>query len=254
MDRETPMKIVGIIPARYGAVRFPGKALIDLCGKPMIQHVYERASQVTLFSEVIVATDDERIQHAVLNFGGQVRMTSPHHPTGTDRLAEVAQTLDADVVVNVQGDEPLILPRMIEQAIHPLLDDPETAIGTLKHKISSPEDLFNPNVVKVITDSAGRALYFSRSPIPFIKGKDMRKEGFQAFQFYRHVGLYAYRRDFLLTFTKLPPMPLERVEGLEQLRALEHGYVIRVAETEYESLGVDAPEDVEKVLALMRKT
>lgn len=218
----------------------------------MIQHVYERACQVTLFSDVIVATDDARIHQAVLKFGGQVRMTSAHHPTGTDRLAEVAQTLDADIVVNVQGDEPFIQPQMIAQAIQPVLDDPDAAIGTLKHKIASPDDLFNPNVVKVITDCAGRALYFSRSPIPYVKGQDLRADGFQACSFYRHVGLYAYRRDFLLTFTTLPPTPLETLEGLEQLRALEHGYVIRVAVTEYESIGVDTPEDVEKVVNLMR--
>ena len=247
------MKIVAIIPARYDSVRFPGKALADLCGKPMIQHVYERARQVVLFQQVIVATDDVRIQHAVLNFGGAVCMTSAHHQTGTDRLAEVVQDLDAEIVVNVQGDEPLIQPAMIEQALQPLLEDAEVAIGTLKHKIEAPDDLFNPNVVKVVTDPHDRAIYFSRSPIPHIKGKDMWNEGFQDFTFYRHIGLYAYRREFLLKFIGLPHTPLETVEGLEQLRALEHGYIIKVVETSYESIGVDTPADLKKVLKLMGK-
>jgi 3-deoxy-manno-octulosonate cytidylyltransferase (CMP-KDO synthetase) len=217
----------------------------------MIQHVYERASQVSLFQEVIVATDDERIYQTVREFDGQVRMTSPEHQTGTDRIAEVARSLDADIVVNVQGDEPLIQPDMIARAIHPLLHDPEIAIGTLKHKIKTPDELFDPNVVKVITDLRDRALYFSRSPIPYIKGKDMRAEGFRAFPFFRHIGLYVFRRDFLLHFVTLPQSPLELVEGLEQLRALEHGYVITVVETSYQSIGVDTPEDVEKVMRLI---
>lgn len=217
----------------------------------MIQHVYERASQVSLFERVIVATDDVRIQQAVTAFGGEACMTSPKHTTGTDRLAEVAQSLEVDIVVNIQGDEPLIQPEMIEQAIHPLLDDSAVAIGTLKHLITSPEELFDPNVAKVITDASDRAIYFSRSPIPYIKGKDMRNEGFHEFSFYRHIGLYAYRRTFLLTFTRLPHTPLEIVEGLEQLRALEHGYIIKVVETPYESIGVDVPEDIDKVVKLL---
>lgn len=245
------MKIVGIIPARYNSVRFPGKPLIDILGKPMIQHVYERAAQVALFQQVIVATDDVRIQQAVQHFGGQVQMTSADHQTGTDRLAEVAQSLDADIVVNVQGDEPFIAPEMIEQAIQPLLEDAAVAIGTLKHPITMPEELFNPNVVKVVTDIAQRAIYFSRSPIPHIKGKDMRRDPFPTAFFYRHIGLYAYRRDFLLKFITLPHTPLEIAEGLEQLRALEHGYIVEVVETDQESVGVDTPEDVEKITALL---
>jgi 3-deoxy-manno-octulosonate cytidylyltransferase (CMP-KDO synthetase) len=248
------MKIIGVIPARYGATRFPGKALADICGKPMIQHVYERTIQVSCFDQVIVATDDVRIQQAVTVFGGNARMTSTQHTTGTDRLAEVAQSLDADIVVNIQGDEPLIHPVMIEQAIQPLLDDPDVAIGTLKHVIESPEELLNPNVTKVVTDQSDRAIYFSRSPIPYLKGKNIREEGFHEFTFYRHIGLYAYRREFLLTFTGLAHTPLESVEGLEQLRALEHGYIIKVIETPYESIGVDVPEDVEKIVKLMRET
>ena len=247
------MKVVAIIPARYDSVRFPGKSLVDICGKLMIQHVYERTSEVSLFEQVIVATDDRRIEEAVLNFGGAVQMTSRNHKTGTDRLAEVAQNLDADIIVNVQGDEPLIQPAMIEQAIHPLLDNSDVAIGTLKHKIEHPHELFNPNIVKVITDASGRAMYFSRSPIPCIKGMDMHNEGFWKFAFYRHIGLYAYRRDFLLTFITLPQTPLEIAEGLEQLRALEHGYAIIVSETYAESIGVDTPEDLEHILRVFQK-
>lgn len=246
------MKIVGIIPARYDSARFPGKPLVDMAGKPMIQRVYEQASKVALFQQVIVATDDERIEAAVKRFGGDVRMTARTHQSGTDRLAEVARQLDADILVNVQGDEPFIAPEMIEQAIRPLLDDPAVAIGTLKHRIKTLDELLNPNVVKVIATPTGRAIYFSRSPIPYIKGKEMRQDGFAAFAFYRHIGLYAYRRDFLLTFAALPQTPLEVAEGLEQLRALEHGYVIHVVETHHESLGVDTPEDMERALAVLR--
>jgi len=248
------MKVTAIIPARYDSARFPGKSLADICGKPMIQHVYERTSEVALFQQVIVATDDHRIEQAVLKFGGNVQMTSHDHKTGTDRLAEVAARMEADIIVNVQGDEPLIQPAMIEQAIHPLLDNPDVAIGTLKHKIDHPNDLFNPNIVKVITDIRDRAIYFSRSPIPFIKGMDMHNEGFWGFRFYRHIGLYAYRREFLLKFITLPQTPLEIVEGLEQLRALEHGYVIHVVETQCESIGVDTPADLEQILRLLRQT
>ncbi len=248
------MKVMAIIPARYDSVRFPGKPLIDLAGKPMIQHVYERACQVSLFQRVIVATDDVRIRDAVRAFGGDAVMTSPHHQTGTDRLAEVAHTLDVDLVVNVQGDEPLIQPAMIEQAVQPLLADEQVAIGTLKQRIVQPEDLFNPNIVKVVADRQDRALYFSRSPLPFVKGVDMRGAGFHTSRFYRHIGLYAYRRDFLLRFTTLPQTPLEIAEGLEQLRALEYGDIIKVIETEYESIGVDTPADVAPVVALMRQT
>jgi 3-deoxy-manno-octulosonate cytidylyltransferase (CMP-KDO synthetase) len=242
------MKTIAIIPARYESVRFPGKALADIQGKPMIRHVYERTCQVPLFSQVIVATDDRRIQDAVRGFGGDVRMTSEKHKTGTDRLAEVAQDLDADIIVNVQGDEPLIQPAMIEQAIYPLLHDSDVSIGTLKYRITEPAELFDPNIVKVITDVSDRAIYFSRSPIPYIKGKDMHGAGFQDFTFYRHIGLYAYRRDFLLKFIGLPHTPLEIVEGLEQLRAVEHGYIVKVVETIYQSIGVDAPADLAKVL------
>ncbi len=246
------MKVVGLIPARYGAMRFPGKALTDIAGKPMIQHVYERACRVSLFDDVLVATDDDRIYEVVRQFGGQARMTSANHHSGTDRIAEVARNLDADIVVNVQGDEPLIQPEMIVEAIQPLLDDADVAIGTLKHAITTPDELYAPNVVKVVTDRHGRALYFSRSPIPNVKGQDMRGAGFQACTFFRHIGLYAFRRDFLLRFIELPQTPLEKLEGLEQLRALEHGYIITVAETSHSSIGVDTPEDVGKVLQLMR--
>lgn len=248
---EPRLTAIGIIPARYAAVRFPGKALAEIAGKPMIQHVYERARQVALFSDVLVATDDARIFDAVQQFGGSARMTSSEHRSGTDRIAEVAREFDADIVVNVQGDEPLIQPAMIAEAMQPLLDDEDAAIGTLKHAISAPEELFDPNVVKVVTDQRGRALYFSRSPLPHVKEQDMRGAGFQPGRFFRHVGLYAFRRDALFRFIELPQTPLEQLEGLEQLRALEHGYPIAVAETTHASIGVDTPEDVEKVLNIM---
>lgn len=245
------MKVVAVIPARYESVRFPGKSLVDIKGKPMIQHVYERTCQSALFTQVIVATDDRRIHEAVRGFGGVARMTSSRHRTGTDRIAEVARDIDADILVNVQGDEPLIHSQMLEQVLQPLFDTPQVAIGTLKHPIDMSEDLFNPNVVKVITDVNGRALYFSRAPIPWLKGKDMHGAGFREFRFYRHIGLYSYRRDFLLEFIDLPHTPLEIVEGLEQLRALEYGHRIQVVETPYESIGVDTPDDLERVLTLM---
>ncbi|PID60188.1 3-deoxy-manno-octulosonate cytidylyltransferase [candidate division KSB3 bacterium] len=245
------MKVVGIIPARYESVRFPGKPLADIQGKPMIQHVYERCCRVPLFERVIVATDDLRIQEAVSGFGGEVCMTLKTHRTGTDRLAEAARDLDAEIIVNVQGDEPLIQPEMIELAVQALLDDPDVVIGTLKHKIRTPEGLFNPNVVKVICDVNDRAVYFSRSPIPHIKGRDMRGEGFGGFEFYRHIGLYAYRRTFLLKFVDFAQTPLEIAEGLEQLRAMEYGYRIKVLETAGEIIGIDTPEDLERLRQLL---
>ncbi|HWI40483.1 MAG TPA: 3-deoxy-manno-octulosonate cytidylyltransferase [Verrucomicrobiae bacterium] len=246
------MKITAIIPARYASTRFEGKALADIVGKPMVQHVYERASRASLVSEVVVATDDERIASAVRAFGGRVEMTSTEHQTGTDRLAEVAARLDSEVVVNVQGDEPLIMPEMIDQAIRPLLDDPSVKMATLKSRIRSLHDFLSPNVVKVVTDTADCALYFSRSPIPNFRDKwnDLKDEAFSCGKLlcYKHVGLYVYRREFLLQFAAMAPTFLEMAEKLEQLRALENGFRIKVVETEHESVGVDTRCDLEKVL------
>ncbi len=250
------MKITAVIPARYASTRFEGKALADILGRPMVQHVYERASKATLVSEVIVATDDERIAACVRGFGGRVEMTSAAHETGTDRLAEVALRLDADIVVNVQGDEPLIDPAMIDQAIAPLLEDPAVPMATLKCRIKTLHDFLSPNVVKLVSDLAGNVLYFSRSPLPFFRDKwnDLKDDAFVSGKLlcYKHVGLYVYRREFLPVFAALPPTYLELSEKLEQLRVLENGYRIKVVETEFESIGVDTPADLEKVLARLK--
>jgi 3-deoxy-manno-octulosonate cytidylyltransferase (CMP-KDO synthetase) len=244
------MKITAVIPARYASVRFPGKALALIDGKPMIQHVYERTVRASLVDSVIVATDDERIRQAIEAFGGTCRMTRGDHETGTDRLAEVAQNLDADIIVNVQGDEPLIAPEMIDQAIRPFLDDPSLRMGTLKTQIKCLHDFLSPNVVKVVTDRQGNALYFSRSPLPFFRDKwqDLKDESFASGKLlcYKHVGLYVFRRDFLVEFAAMTPTFLEVSEKLEQLRAVENGVRIRVVETGFESIGVDTPDDLIK--------
>jgi len=245
------MKITAVIPARYASTRFPGKALAEIDGRPMIQYVYERAAQSKLISRVIVATDDPRIADAVSMIGGEVIMTSRDHETGTDRLAEVAAALDSDIIVNVQGDEPLIDPAMIDQALQPLLEEDDLQMGTVKTRIKCLHDFLSPNVVKVVTDNRGNALYFSRSPLPFFrdKWKDLKDESFSSGKLlcYKHVGLYVYRRDFLLKFASMPATFLEISEKLEQLRAIENGVTIRVVETEFESIGVDTPDDLLKV-------
>ena len=248
---------VAIIPARYASSRFPGKALADIAGKPMIQHTYERVQEATRVSRILVATDDDRIAKAVEGFGGCAVMTSPHHATGTDRLAEVAATLSDALIVNVQGDEPLIHPEMIDTVIGLLADEPALPMATLKIRIETPDDIFNPAITKVVTDLNGYALYFSKGPIPFCRNEwgdfARRRAGVPDFappQVACHVGLYAYRRDFLLRYAELPPTPLEQLEQLEQLRVLEHGYRIKVAETSHTSIGVDTPEDLEKARRL----
>ncbi len=251
------MKITAIIPARYGSTRFEGKALADICGKPMIQHVYERTTSSSLVSEVVVATDDERIAAAVRKFGGRVEMTSTSHETGTDRLAEVAARIDSDIIVNVQGDEPLIEPDMIDEAIEPLTGDSSIMMSTLKSRIKTLHDFLSPNVVKVVTDWEGYALYFSRSPLPNFRDKwnDLKDEKFSSGKLlcYKHVGLYVYRREFLLQFSQMSPTYLELSEKLEQLRALENGYRIKVVETSYDSIGVDTPADLSAVVEKLRK-
>ena len=215
----------------------------------MVQHVYERASLSRYIRRVIVATDDERIAAAVRRFGGEVRITRSDHPSGTDRLAEIASSDIADLYVNIQGDEPLIDPEAIDAAALSVLGDESVAMGTLKKRISDPAEVGNPNVVKVVTGLNGDALYFSRSPIPHV-----RKGDGERITYFKHVGLYVYRRDFLLLYPELSVGPLECAERLEQLRALESGYRIRVVETDYESLGVDTPEDLERVNQLFSQT
>ncbi|MGD0843779.1 MAG: 3-deoxy-manno-octulosonate cytidylyltransferase [Geobacteraceae bacterium] len=250
------MKITAIIPARFASVRFAGKVLADILGKPMVQHVYERTAKAAMVSEVIVATDDERVAAAVRTFGGRVEMTDKGHETGTDRLAEVAARLDSDIIVNVQGDEPLIEPAMIDEAIKPLVEDSSVLMGTLKSRIKTLHDFLSQNVVKVVTDRAGFALYFSRSPLPNFRDKwnDLKDEKFVSGKIlcYRHVGLYVYRRDFLLKYARMSPTFLELAEKLEQLRVLENGYRIKVVETEFETIGVDTPGDLEKVVERLK--
>lgn len=238
-------KILGVIPARYASSRFPGKALVPIGSKTMLQHVYERVSLARYLTNVIIATDDQRIYDEARRFGAPVRMTRPDHLSGTDRVAEVASAETAELIVNVQGDEPLIDPAAIDAAILPLAEEPAIPMGTLKKRIEDPGEIDDPNVVKVVTDRFENAIYFSRSTIPY-----QREKNTGGVIRYKHIGLYVYRRDFLLRYPGLPVGPLERAERLEQLRALENGYKIRVVETEYESIGVDAPEDLERVTKL----
>jgi 3-deoxy-manno-octulosonate cytidylyltransferase (CMP-KDO synthetase) len=241
------MNIVGVIPARYASTRLPGKPLAQIGDKPMIQRVYERASKSTLLGRVIVATDDKRVKKACKKFDAEVYLTSSELPSGTDRVAAVARehAKDADVVVNIQGDEPFIPPQMIDQAVEPLIFDPTVVMATLAKPIHDVESLGSPSIVKVVFDYENYALYFSRSPIPFIRDQHRFGELLRANLFHRHVGLYVYRREALFEFTEIEPTDLERAEALEQLRALEHGVKIKVVETEYESLAVDTPEDLE---------
>jgi 3-deoxy-manno-octulosonate cytidylyltransferase (CMP-KDO synthetase) len=240
------VEIVALIPARYGSTRFPGKPLASLRGKPMIQHVYERTRLVRGLARVLVATDDERIARTVRSFGGEVVMTRADHPTGTDRLAEVAQGLSAEVVVNVQGDLPFFPPAMVEDAVNALTGASAAVMSTVKTPIWDLVEWQNPNVVKVVTDREGIALYFSRSPIPFRRDRQTPAEEQRTLLGYRHIGLYVYRREFLFTFTQLPRTVLEQTEQLEQLRALEWGYKISVSETERPTVEVDTPEDLQR--------
>lgn len=242
------MKALGIIPARYGSTRFPGKPLALLAGRPMVQWVYERAAQAELLNEVIVATDDQRIFEAVKKFGGRIVMTRADHPSGSDRIAEVAAKSDVEIIVNIQGDEPLIEPAAIDLGVKILLDDPAAQVGTLVRPIRDAADLRNPNIVKVALTQDHTALYFSRSAIPFCRGAQTEAEWLQQHTYFKHIGLYIFRRDMLLQFVKWPPGVLERVESLEQLRLLEHGVKIHVAVTEYEVRSVDTPEDLKALV------
>jgi 3-deoxy-manno-octulosonate cytidylyltransferase (CMP-KDO synthetase) len=241
-----PSKILGVIPARYASSRFPGKALALLDSRTMLEHVYERVSMARYLSSVVIATDDERIRDEARRFGARVQMTRPDHLSGTDRVAEVASAFpDAELVVNIQGDEPLIDPGAIDAALFPLLDDPQIPMGTLKKRIEDPREISDPNVVKVVTDHFGNAIYFSRSPIPYTRDAGN-------YPHFKHTGLYVYRREFLMGYSDLPVGALEKAEKLEQLRALENGFTIRVVETDYESMGVDTPADLERVQMLLR--
>lgn len=250
------MRISAIIPARYGSTRFEGKPLADILGKPMIQYVYEGVRQSKWIDEVIVATDDQRIEEVVQSFGGKAVMTSPTHFTGTDRVAEAARKLKSEIVVNVQGDEPLIKGNIIDKAIQPLMGDETLQLSTLMTRIEEVRDWLNPHVVKVVVDQNNFALYFSRSPIPFPRELQIGRLESNPFgtsrplpkKVFKHIGVYVFRRKFLLQFSKMKPTPLEKLEKLEQLRALENGYRIKVNLVDYEPLSVDTPEDLQKVI------
>jgi 3-deoxy-manno-octulosonate cytidylyltransferase (CMP-KDO synthetase) len=261
------MSAIVVIPARYASTRFPGKPLALLKGMPIIQHVYQNSLNAKLANEVVVATDSETIFEKVLSFGGKAVMTSPEHQSGTDRIAEVAAALNCDIMVNVQGDEPLIRPEMIDDVIS-VLDDSRASLGTLAIPIRDSREIFDPNVVKVVFDPEGFAWYFSRAPIPYhrdewklsgtghgTKGKGI-EEWYElnapsskrhAYYCFKHVGIYCYRREVLMKLSSLPPSRLETIEKLEQLRALESGFRIKVRETSCETIGVDTPEDLERV-------
>ncbi len=234
------IEAIGVIPARYGSTRFEGKVLQDLCGKPVIQHVYERAKKAKSLDDLVVAADDERIIKVVEGFGGKAIFTSKSHNTGTDRLTEVVNHMEVKIVVNIQGDEPLINPLIIDDLVRTMQSDPEAVMATVVKKSRSQEEFLSRDVVKAIVDEDNIARYFSRSPIPTLLKFESKKDFF-----YKHIGIYAYKKDFLFTFKKLTESYLEKNERLEQLRALENGYRIRVIETMFETVGVDTPEDLE---------
>jgi len=239
------MKPVAIIPARLESKRLPGKLLKDLCGKPVIQRVYEQAEKAGVFSQILVATDSMKIMKCVESFGGKAVLTSDQHQCGTDRIAEVAETLEVDCIINIQGDEPFTHPSMLQEFWEAFQEESLAVMGTLKQSISSKEELLNPNVVKVVTDNEGYALCFSRSPIPYSDPERLTlKIDGGKMVWYKHIGIYAYKRDFLLKYTSLKKTSWEETERLEQLRALEHGYRIRVYKTQWETVGIDTREDL----------
>lgn len=249
MKEESGRKdVIGVIPARYSSTRFEGKVLADIGGKPMIQHVWERAKQAKLIDELIIACDDERVAAAAKEFGAAVVMTAKQHTCGTDRIAEVVNPIECKVVVNIQGDEPLLHPTMIDNVARVLLDDPSVSMATIVKRIDDPAMIADPHVVKVVVGKNDYALYFSRAPIPFVAHSSEMKDPV----YYKHIGLYGYTKDFLFTFKNLKPSPLERTEKLEQLRVLEEGYRIKVIETKYDTIGVDTAEDLEKLMTFIR--
>lgn len=240
-------RILAVIPARHASTRFPGKVIASVAGKPLVAHTYARACESVLVSDVVVATDDQRVADALAPFGIPVVMTRADHPSGTDRIAEVAASRpDAEIIVNVQGDEPLLDPKAIDAAIEPLLDDPAIVLSTARRRLYDRNDINDPNVVKVVTDVHGRALYFSRCPIPAVRDEADLEHAI----YWQHIGMYVYRREFLALYAGLEPTPLEKLERLEQLRVLENGYAIAVVDTDYRSIGVDTPGDLDRVRAL----
>ncbi len=248
-NEEEKNKVVGVIPARYSSTRFEAKVLADILGKPMIQWVWERAKQVKILDELVIACDDERVADVARGFGAQVVMTAKGHASGTDRIAEVVNPLEVKVVVNIQGDEPLVHPTMIDSVARAVLSDSAISVATIIRKIENPQDINDPHVVKVVKDKNDFALYFSRAAIPF----HARNSEITAPVYYKHIGLYGYSKDFLFTYKNMASSNLEKTEKLEQLRVLEDGYKIKVIETKYDTIGVDTPEDLEKVKEYFRK-
>ena len=243
------MDVIGIIPARYSSTRFQGKVLADILGKPMIQRVWERAKQAAVLDDLIIACDDERVARVAEEFGAKVAFTAKGHASGTDRICEVINPLDVKIVINIQGDEPLIHPTMIDAVARALLDDSSISMATVMKNIEEPRVINDPNVVKVVIDKNNFAVYFSRSPIPFHAEESEIKLPI----YFKHIGLYGYTKDFLFIYKNLPVSYLERVECLEQLRVLEEGFRIKVIETKYDTIGVDTPEDLEKVKEYLQK-
>ncbi len=241
------MKILGIIPSRYSSTRLPGKPLIQIAGKPLIQHVWERAKQSKLLSDIIIATDDKRILNTVFNFGGKAVLTSQRCHNGTERCAEVIKNMNVDIVINIQGDEPLMSPKTIDSLVREISSDKESVMATAAVKIVDNTEIDDPNVVKVVFDNSKKALYFSRSLIPYPRDKSVRPE------VYKHLGIYAYKKKFLLDFIKFKKCKIEQTEQLEQLRAIEYGYKIKVVVVNNDSIGVDTPEDIVKVARIIEK-
>lgn len=260
------MNAIGVIPARWGSSRFAGKVLAEVAGKPIIQHVWENAKKAKLLDDLIIATDNERVVSVVEKFRGKVVYTSPKQPSGSDRIAEVVNPIDVKIVVNIQGDEPMVKAIMIDNLVTALEKDEEAEMATIVKKITDKNDVLDPNVVKVVLDRKGRALYFSRSPIPYVRGEEPHTSIFNPMSwfpdsnvgseklhlgFYKHIGLYAYTKDFLFTYTNLPFSKLEHAEKLEQLRALEHGFKIITVETDIDTVGIDTPEDLVKLKRIL---
>jgi 3-deoxy-manno-octulosonate cytidylyltransferase (CMP-KDO synthetase) len=246
--------VVGVIPSRYASKRLPAKPLVDLCGKSLVQRVYEQAKKSRLLDRVVIATDDVRIEEAVRRFGGDVILTSQEIESGSDRVAAVASHIAGDIFVNIQGDEPLISPVAIDQGVQLLLADTSAPVGTLIKQISSQEELLNPNVVKVVLNNSGYAIYFSRSIVPYVRGEAEGRRWLERHTFYKHIGLYIFRRDFLLQYAQLPVSQLEKAEKLEQLRILEAGYKIKAGITTHDSIPIDTPEDVARVVSILQQT
>ncbi|MFH1612506.1 MAG: 3-deoxy-manno-octulosonate cytidylyltransferase [bacterium] len=238
-------KVIGIIPARFGSVRLPGKPLIEIAGKSIIQYVYEKARASCLLNDCLIATDDQRIFDKVKEFGGKVVLTRLNCQSGTDRVAEASLNIESDVIINIQGDEPLIFSEMIDELISIFLEDSFVEMASLRTKILDSEEINNPNVVKVVVDKNDYALYFSRYPIPYLRDENDEKT------IYKHIGIYGYKKDFLLKISSFTPTFLEQMEKLEQLRVLENGYKIKVKETNFSSIGIDTKEDLEKVKKIM---